>query len=376
MIFDTLVYSDSWLAETSAISNKVQADLVFVFGDSDILSQTEVFNDLQALYPNAQIVGASSAGNILGDEIHHAQVVATAVRFEKSSVAVASVNFSAGDDVDAIAERLISQLPQDNLRHIFVLSDGLNINGSALVRGINKLTDSVTFTGGMAGDGERFKETWVVANAPAEQFCIVVVGFYGENLAISSGCFAGWSEFGGDRLVTKSSGNILYELDNEPALKLYKKYLGKYADELPESGMRFPLSIKHKENDPEVIRTLLGINEDDNSIIFAGDIPEGYTVRLMKPKIDLLIDGAKVAAQEIDKINDEPSLGLVVSCSGRRTVMQDLVEEELEIVGNVLGKNTQLTGFYSYGEIAPFSDDIYHCELHNQTLTLTVIYEK
>lgn len=376
MLIDTLIYSEHWDIEKSLISNKEKADLVFLFGDTDTIKSENVFIELKEIYPNAQIIGASSAGNILGSEIHDSPIVATATQFEKGFIKTASIDFLAGDKIEDISQQLISQLPQKDLKHIFLLSDGLNINGSALVRGINSVTNQVSVTGGMAGDGARFQETWIVANAPAKQYRIVAVGFYGDDFIISSGCFAGWSEFGGDRLVTKSSGNILYELDNTPALDLYKKYLGKYADDLPNSGMRFPLSIKHQENDPEIIRTLLAIDKKDKSITFAGEIPEGYTVRLMKPKVDLLIDGAKMAAGEINKVNHEQALGLIVSCTGRKNVMNELIEEELEIIEEVLGENVQLSGFYSYGEIAPLSEDIYTCHLHNQTMTLTAIYEK
>ncbi|MDH5425912.1 MAG: FIST C-terminal domain-containing protein [Gammaproteobacteria bacterium] len=376
MNIDTLIYSDKWKPQNTNILDKDNASLVVVFGESDIIKTEAVFSGLKSLYPQADIIGASSAGNILGNEIHQAPVIATAVEFEKGTVSTASIDFLPGDDIEEVSHQLISQLPRDGLSHIFLLSDGLNVNGSALVRGVNKLAADIPVTGGMAGDGERFQETWILANAPAKQFRLAAIGFYGDDFVISTGCFAGWSEFGGDRLITRSSGNVLYEIDNEPALELYKKYLGHYADGLPESGMRFPLSIKHKEDDPEVIRTLLAINEDNNSITFAGDVPEGYTARLMKPEVDLLIDGAKKAAEDINKVNENQALGLVVSCAGRRTVMKDLIEEELEILEDVLGQNIQLTGLYSYGELAPFSEDVYTCELHNQTMTLTAIFEK
>jgi hypothetical protein len=202
------------------------------------------------------------------------------------------------------------------------------------------------------------------------------VGFYGDDLVISHGCCGGWSEFGIDRLITRSRGNVLYELDHEPVLDLYKKYLGDFAADLPNSGMRFPLSIKPRRNDPEVIRTLLAIDEAEKTITFAGDVPEGYLARLMKPDIDELIDGAKSAAESIVQVGDRQALGLVVSCTGRKIVMSQLVEEELGAVQEVLGEGMQLTGFYSYGELAPFAGDLSHCQLHNQTMTLTAIYEK
>jgi len=376
MLIDTLIYSDKWNIEKTAISDKEKADLVFLFGDTDTIKAEHVFNELKELYPKAYIVGASSAGNILGSEISDSPVIATAIQFEKGTVKVTMTDLAIEDNIEVATQQLISQLPQDDLKHIFLLTDGLGINGSSIIRGINGLTNRISVTGGLAGDGERFQETWVVANGPAKQLSMVAVGFYGDEFLISSGCFGGWTEFGGERIITKSSGNVLYELDNIPALDFYKKNLGVYANDLATSVLRFPLSIKYRENDPEIIRTALSINEEDKSLTFVGEVPEGYTARLMKPKVNMLIDGAKMAAEEINQLSDSQGLGLVVSCAGRKGVMNELVEEELEIIEDVLGKNVQLTGFYSYGELAPFSSDIYTCQLHNQTMTLTAIYEK
>jgi len=376
MLIDTLVYSDKWKVEASAISDKEKASLVFVFGDSNVIKEENVFNKLRKLYANAYIVGASSAGNILGVEINDSDVVATAVQFEKGSVKIATVDLTADSHVEEASEQLISQLDEDGLEHVFLLSDGLNINGSAIVRGINNAIKNVAVTGGMAGDGNRFQETWVIPNAPARRSCIVAVGFYGDDFVVSSGCFAGWTGFGSEQLITKSSGNVLYELDNMPVLDFYQKYLGKYGEDMASSLLRFPFSIKSRKDDPEIIRTPLTFDEKEKSITFVADVPEGFTARLMKPRIDMLIDGAKMAAEDINQFNENQALGLIVSCTGRKSVMNELVEEELEIIEEVLGDNVQLAGFYSYGELAPFAEDLYTCQLHNQTMTVTAIYEK
>lgn len=377
MKVDTLLYCDDWkFAEGKQVTEKDKASIIFVFGDSDVLRSKASFASLKSLYPRAKIVGASSAGHILGNKIANCPIVATAVQLEKASIEVATIDFAVGDDIESIAVNLISQLPREGLKHIFVLADGLNLNGSELVRGINACLGHVSVTGGMAGDGARFQQTYVISDEPGKERRIVAVGFYGDDLVISAGCYSGWSEFGGDRLITKSNGNVLYELDHRPALNLYKEYLGEFAAELPNSGMRFPLSIRERGGKPEVIRTLLGINEAEKSITFAGNVPEGYLARLMKPNIDVLIEGAKLAAEQITQVKDCMALGLVVSCMGRKIVMSQLVEEELEAIEKVLGKQVRLTGFYSYGEIAPFPNDNFRCQLHNQTMTLTVVYER
>lgn len=376
MKIDTLSYDGAWRTLERAIACGEDASLVLVFGDSDSLVPGIPLAEIRRLYPNAFVVGASSAGNIQGVEVSQAPYIATAVQFEKGHIEVASVDYQLEDSVEELSRALIAKLPAQGLKHAFVLSDGLKINGSDLVRGLNSSSQHLPITGGMAGDGDRFEKTWVICGDSVKDQRVVAIGFYGEDFVISHGCFAGWSDFGAYRTITRSQGNVLFELDGVPALDLYKKYLGDYAPDLPNSGMRFPLSIREHEDAPEVIRTLLAIDEDQRSITFAGDVPVGYTARLMQPDIDILIDGAEKAAQEIDNIGDAPALGLVVSCTGRKIVLSELVEEELEIIGETLGSHVQLTGFYSYGEIAPFSDAPLSCQLHNQTMTLTGIYEK
>jgi hypothetical protein len=376
MQIETLVYNKEWKIHSSDLPEKEYANvnIVFIFGYTDVIKNEKHFNEIKVRYPNAHIVGSSTSGNIVATEVSTYELTATAVNFEKSSVDISYLTFTDNENIEELSKTLISKLKKDNLKHIFVISDGLLINGSLLARGINHV-NAVPVTGGMAGDGDRFQETYVIADDIAKQRTIVAVGFYGENLSIGTGCFAGWSEFGAQRKITKSKDNILYEIDGEPALDLYKRYLGELANELPNSGLRFPLSIKKDEDSPEVIRTLLGIDKEKKSITYAGDVPEGYSVRLMKADIDVLIDGAGKAAKSIKQVNNKTALGLIVSCVGRKIVMNYLVDDELEEVQEILGKNVKLTGFYSYGEIAPFNDDILNCQLHNQTMTLTTIYE-
>ena len=376
MVLETLKYIDScWKYEKRKILT--QADIVFLFGDRETIKKKGVYQELKALYPDADIVGCSSSGNILGESIVKSSMVATAISFEKGHVRLSVEDFTESDDLFEVSRALVKKLPTENLKHIFLLSDGLNMNGSALSKGVNSAVENhVSITGGLAGDGTEFKETWIIANEEAKQNRVVAVGFYGESLSIESGCFGGWSEFGILRKITKSTNNILYEIDGKPALELYKRYLGEYANDLPSSALNFPMSIKKDSSDDAIIRSVLGIDEENQALIFAGDVPEGYLARLMKTNIDGLIDGSEIAAQQIEKVNNNSALGLVVSCVGRRIVLKQLSDEELESIGQTLGESVQLIGFYSYGEIAPFSNELLSCSLHNQTMTLTVIYEE
>lgn len=347
-------------------------NLVLVFSQAAYFRQSQCYQDLRGMFPAAYIIGCSSSGNIHGTTISDDDIVVTAVAFKKARVRLACTTVTPGEDLQALATSVVNTLKAADLRHLFVLSDGLSVNGSDLACGLNSA--GIAVTGGLAGDGENFASTWVMADAPAAQNIIAVIGFYGE-LEIRSGCGAGWREFGAERLVTRSDGNVVHEIDHQPALTIYTKYLGQMAKDLPSSGLRFPLSIRSSEQEKPVIRTLLAIDPEAHSLTFAGDVPLGSFCRLMKTDIDTLIEGSGGAADAAKSNTDkQPSLCIVVSCVGRRLVLGQLTEEELDIVQQRLGPETTLTGFYSYGELAPFSN-VVKCQLHNQTMTLTTLIE-
>jgi len=363
---------------TPAPPGKLGADaqLVLLFGSPACLKQIAWQDDVVSAYPNAHRIGCSTAGEIYGTEVTDETLVSTAIAFEHTRLHGVSLNLDDVSDSYQAGERLANSLPHESLVHVLVFSDGQNVNGSELVSGLTQnLPAGVTLTGGLAGDGDRFQETLVLWDGPPEPNIIAVIGLYGERIKIGFGSLGGWDAFGPERLVTRSAANILYELDNQPALALYKKYLGEYAKDLPASGLLFPLSLRNTEGE-SIVRTILGVNEAEQSLTFAGDMPQGGHARLMKANFDRLIDGAVGAAQTSYKAigNISPELALLISCVGRKLVLKQRIEEEVEGVQDVLGQETVLAGFYSYGEISPFTPSA-KCELHNQTMTITTLSE-
>lgn len=362
---------DGWFKSSG--SDIEDPHLILIFGTGSYFVESS-YDDLRKMFPNSDIVGCSTAGTVAGNVVDDV-TVATMVRLDKGSVKVVSQNVQNIDDSASAGEKMARELDQEKLQHVFVLSDGLTINGGELTSGFNNVfTGKVQVTGGLAGDGMDFKHTYVISNESARERAVTAVGFYGDSLEVTSGCFAGWDEFGAERVITKSRGNILYEIDGKPALQLYKSYLLDEAEKLPASGLKFPISIRKNQFEEPIIRTLLGIDEEEQSLIFAGDVKEGDHCRLMKSNIDKLIYHAGLAAEHAKK-SEQPDLCILVSCVGRRIVLSQLVEEELDTIEEVLGKGTLLSGFYSYGEIAPLVG-LQKCDLHNQTMTLTVINEK
>jgi len=351
--------------------------LIIVFGSSNRKKIEEPFIQLVSFFSEATIVGASTAGEIFQDELFDDSLVVMVLQFNTTKIKCISASFSSFSDSKAIGKSLATQLYTDDLKAMFVLSDGLNVNGSALTEGISDIVgNSVVVTGGLAGDGDRFEHTWIVIDGQLVEGYVSALGLYGEDVHIRHGSKGGWDRLGVERIVTRSKENILYALDNQPALEIYKRYLGEKASELPASGLLFPLEIKESLSTQESkVRTILAVNEEDQSITFAGDIPKGSYVTLMKANYDRLIDGASLAAEEIvlGAYQNEPIVSIAISCVGRRLVLKQRAEEELEATLDVLPKDIQQIGFYSYGEISPLSSG--QCDLHNQTMTLTIIWE-
>lgn len=357
---------------------KDSAQLVILFGETDLLKDPKNFEEVHKLYPNAHILSGSTAGEIIGTEVLDDSLAVTAVYFEKTTLRFVEESLTSMDQSQSVGEKLADSLEKEGLTHVFVLSDGLNVNGTSLVKGLtDKLPKEVAVTGGLAGDQARFKETVVGLDSKPEANKVVAVGFYGNAIKVGYGSMGGWDPFGPERLVTKSKANVLYQLDGQSALELYKQYLGDQAKDLPASGLLFPLSLHLEGHDTGLVRTILSVNETDGSMTFAGDIPENSRVRLMKANFERLIDGAAGAAGMSHEALGQavPSLAVLISCVGRKLVLKQRVEEEVEGVQDKLGKETALTGFYSYGEICPVTPTEKQCELHNQTMTITTFSE-
>lgn len=379
--------------------------LVIVFAAPEYIDQPTALAELTNAYPKSSLIGCSTSGEIAGPCVNDGSLSVAVLQFERSNIAIASAEINKFSDSRAVGAQLAKQLNRDDLCSVFILSDGLHVNGSELVKGFNSiLAPDVVVTGGLAGDGDRFKRTWVIRDGKPETGVITATGFYGDSLQITHGSHGGWDSFGPERRVTRSQGNILYELDGRPALALYKEYLGERASGLPASGLLFPLSIRQNAMDSRpIVRTVLSVDEANQSMTFAGDIPKGHIVQLMRANLDRLCDGASQAAEQArdHMAIAGPVLAVAISCVGRRLVLGERTEEETEITLGNLPEGSEQIGFYSYGEISPWplqavksstaagsikpsagnikknppEEPNGSCGFHNQTMTLTTFSE-
>lgn len=358
---------------------KKNAQLVFLFGSTSALKSEDHFEAIRNDYPNAFLIGCSTAGEISNTQVYDDSLIVTAINLEHTVLKIVANNIKDFENSTQAGEHLIQSLDKEGLIHVLVFSDGLNVNGSELVKGVLAgLPEGVGVTGGLAGDYDRFEETLVCSNSFPGKEKLVALGFYGARLKIHYGSMSGFTPFGPERVVTRSNGNVLYEIDGKSAVDLYKNYLGpKRSSNLSVNQFYFPLLYKSNKKSDGVVRTILSIDEREGSMTFAGDLLEGGLVRLMKGNYNGLMDGASQAAniclQDAEK--ESPDFAILVSCVGRKIVLKQRTEDEIETVRMAFSNKTILTGFYSYGEISHYSE-FEPCQLHNQTMSITTFTER
>lgn len=368
-------FTDSALAPLATIDPQ----LVLVFAGPNFFTKSAFAPWLKRAFPNARRIALSTAGEISNQGVSENSLVVTALHLDQGQLRVAATQINAMEDSAGAGQRLAEQLQGPDLKAVLLLSQGVAVNGSDLIEGaVSVLGKWIPLTGGLAGDNGAFTRTWAILDDEVSDQLMLAVGFYGDAIGISHGSFGGWQSFGPARRATRAVNNILYELDGEPALEIYKRYLGEYAKDLPASGLLFPFAILADDREESgLIRTLLAVNEADGSLTLAGDIPQDGYLKLMHASSDALVDGAEAAAEAAARMYQSPQQGLaiLVSCIGRKLVMGDRIDEEVEAVGAIFGQNCVLTGFYSNGEISPFLETT-ECKLHNQTMTITYLAEK
>jgi hypothetical protein len=357
--------------------------LVLMFGaieDMQLPGGDSILREVVDAFPDSAIMGCSTAGVILDASVYDGSLTLAVARFERTTLAVESEPTQRSESADVgrtLGKRLLER--GSDLAAVFVLGDGIDVNGSTFAAGLTEGTNrSAVVTGGFAGDGNRFERTWVLVDGRPRLSHVSVVGLYGTSIEVGHGCAGGWTILGPERVVTRSEGNVLLELDGRPALELYKDYLGDRAAGLPATAMLFPLRIRadgHPDNNErELILSVLSVDESRQSMTFTDDVPEGSTAQLMRATTERLVDAAQAAAAAARLPGDEPGLAIVASCVGRRVYLGQRVEEELEAVHAELGSTFSLAGFYSYGELAPVPGG--DCVLHNMTMAITIFRER
>jgi len=384
MLIKQLRLKDSSVERFDKIPFKADLILLFISKKTDDLAL--LMRGLKVAQPKAVIAGCSTPGVVHKVRVYDNTIGLTAIKFEKTKVEKKVVQFSEIEHSFAVGQHLGSQFESKNLAHLLVFSGGLNVNADKFLKGLSSRLDcGVSITGGLAGDVDNFNmageevdddnETYVVNEDVGFRNTITAVGLYSKDLRVSCSTSHGWRPFGMNRIVTKAENNILYEIDDQPALDLIRSFLGPRVDSLLGSALQFPIGLEKYEDDAYLVRSIVDIDEDDQSLIFAGNIPEGSVVRLLKARYDDLIESAENSARRLKELSKgKPELALIVSGVGRKMVLKQMADVEIETVQKVIGSKSAIAGFYGYGEFMT-SYRSGPCQLYNQSLTITMFKE-
>ena len=350
--------------------------LILIFGNN-----MEIFQKVVEQFNSKNILGCSSSGEIVEDQLLEEGLSVTVLEFKDTKVKTSLVHFKDYDDSYNAGVEVMKNLNAEKLKGILVFSEGLNINGSKLVEGMESLNlNNSVIGGGTAGDYLKFNETWVYYNNKKYNNAIVAVGLYGENLNISFGSASGITALGVEKKITSSSKNVLYTIDDKRALDVYKEWFKGFGiEDIEGLLLQCPIEISKNFNQEEgLVRTPIAYNEEEGSVTFTGEIPEGKFLRMMRADVEKMIEASHSAVKSsMEKLNKEKEsnvLNLMVSCAGRKALLGTETEDEL-IEANQITEdaNSKQIGFYSYGEFTNVNNK---SEFVNQTMTVISIEEK
>ncbi len=324
------------------------------------------------------IVGCTTYGEISGTGFSSGSAVLGGIATDRIDFHIASAK-RLSFNTEAAGRELAGKLP-DSVRYVQVFSDGLTGNGSAILRGMSsRLGENVIICGGAAADSDRFLRTWQFYGPELLSDAVVAIGFSGD-FKIGLGVQSGWSPIGIARHVTRSSGHVLYELDGQPALDVYKRFFGKHVEKLPMVGIEYPLCLLDRSDPLEnpdysiILRASVSVNPQEGSVSFSGEIPEGSMVRLTCGDPKSTLEAAERAARMalLDLGDCDPALVFFFSCMARRIVLGRRIQEEAERVRGQIGIEVPLLGFYTYGEFCPTKRGGPNL-IHNETATISVL---
>ena len=310
-------------------------------------------------YPQAfsgydlNVVGSSSGGNILVDggakTIYEDSAVVTLVELNDAHYAylvkdrgkISSFDFGAN----------IGQWGLEKFRKpsFIVIASGLSLNGQEFVEGIiESAGKDVSMFGGLAGDESKFEQNFVFSGDKVLENGAIALAFDSEHVDLQGIATSGWVGLGKDLTITSSESNIVYSIDNEPALKVYKKYLSVQDSDLPAIGVEYPLLIK-REDDNYALRAVMGVDREKEALIFAGTVPQNATVTFSSSPGFEVIDRTKEKISKFHSEQPEAEVLLLFSCMARHLALGPVISEEISFPAEKWG--LPLSGFFTYGEI-------------------------
>ncbi len=367
-----------------------KADALLVFS-SPLHDHEALVGGIVTVFGDVAMAGGTTAGEISGDGFSENSVVVLALKSDALRFVTDVYTGMRGNEYGCalnFVQAVKGRFHDGNALSLFVFPDGMGGDGVRVIEGLQAgMSHPIEIVGGFLGDNDRFFRTFQYCNGKVYQNAItglLIIAPSGLDVKTGTGVGSGFASIGNSMCCTESSGNVIEEIDHEPALDLYMELLGEgRSRRLPEVCLEYPFglieSTAQRPGPPYFqIRCGLSVDYEKKTITLAGAVPKGSAMTLTSGSRGDLINGARTAAERArDCLKGyKPELIVVFSCVGRKIVLGRRVEEEVKVVKEVLGMSTPVIGFYTYGEIGPvdiMTEDLTDVRFHNETLVVWVL---
>jgi len=323
---------------------------------------------------NVEIFGCTTAGEIMDDEVYEHTSVIMLLNIKKEQY---KIMYEEGSDTYRIAADLAHKSRETFSNPAMVLiSSGLTIDAEQIIKGVKDVDESIPLYGGLAGDDLTMKASYVFSNGFESSGALIALVLDNEKIKVKGLATSGWDDIGIEKIITKSNGNIVYTIDDEPAVDVFVKFF-KFTDSVDNRSeivamnfAQYPLQLK-KDNGNTVLRAPLMVDIENRALIFAGGIPQGSKVKFsVPPGFDLIEKTAERVSALKENIAD-PDAVLMFSCKARHLALGPMTSDEAGRIRSIWNK--PLIGFFTYGEIGAATESV--CDFHNETCSMVVMEE-
>ena len=333
--------------------------------------------DLVAFFneQKVDVFGSTTAGEIVDSEVMEQSTVIMLLNINKEQYKIfteeSADTYKVSNDMAVFAKKTFAN------PSIIVVSAGLTIDAEQIIKGVHDVDATLPLFGGLAGDDLTMKASYVFSNNYESSNGIIALIIDNDKINVQGIATSGWDNIGIEKTITNSAGNVVYTIDDEPAVDVFVNYF-QFTDSVDDTAQiiaqnfaQYPLQLK-KENGNVVLRAPLMVDIESRALIFAGGIPQGSKVKFSVPPGFDLIEKTTERISEIKTHIPEADAMIMFSCKARHMALGPMTGDEADKIRGIWNK--PLIGFFTYGEIGSAKDN--SCEFHNETCSMVVLKEK
>lgn len=348
-----------------------QAGLLFAAIDFE---HPMILDQILNTFPEIQLIGGTTDGEVSSKMGFQEDSLVLMLFCADTLTIRTGIGRAVSKDPLAAAQQafdLTESNPSSAIDLCITIPDGISCSGVAMINALKQILGKDTpIVGGTAADQFQFQQSYQFYQGEVLSDALPILVFSG-GLKISHGFASGWQPISRKAVITRAEGARVFEIDQQPALDFYDHYL----NGLPITG-EYPLAVFEGGSEDFYLRASNSCDRNDGSILFMGDVPEQATVQITHATCDDIIAAAKTSILQAQATypGEQPAAALLFSCAARRWLLGSRVQEEYELGRQVLDPSIPVSGFYTYGEIAPLSV-AGETQFHQETLVTLLLGE-